>query len=322
MSFSANFLTFSSDVLRGKATSEMKKQTDKNLWNFLSAQSSEKLCYAGRPGISPTLPQDARGLHQGASSSPEQNISFVFVSLAALPMNIPSSGQESTCCIMHSCHAGLQGSACGWGLWQQDQCSAMVGAPLLKGLLSVAGMTGWQRSDLIGATSFLLPIPHYRCGWLRNQGWCCPKYLPCHLTEEKKSSCLCCKMGAMQVKLWGKVRPKPHVMISCSLHAPCQVWSPSQTTLRKVPSPHEIEGPKKYHLLLAEDQTVRTYGKATQLRQRICCAAGFLHCNQPRRLHLTCGLFKEYNLTVFCVLSHSDHELNKPVSLLFLPHGK
>ena len=41
--FSENFLTSSSDVLRGKATSEMKKWTDKNLWSILSAQSSEEL---------------------------------------------------------------------------------------------------------------------------------------------------------------------------------------------------------------------------------------------------------------------------------------
>lgn len=136
---------------------------------------------------------------------------------------------------------------------------------MLKGLLSVAGMAGWQRSGLIGATSVLLPNPHDRHGWLRNQGSCCPKYLPCLLTEEKKSSCLCCKMGAIQVKLCGKVRPKPQVMVSCSLHALCQVWSLSQATLRKVPSQREIERPKKYHLLLAANQTVRTYSKDTQL---------------------------------------------------------
>lgn len=142
------------------------------------------------------LPQDTRDSNQGASSSLEQKISFVSVSLAALPMNISSSGQESMCWVMHSCHAGSQGSACGWRTLWLEQCSPMVGAPLLKGLLSVAGMTSWQRSGLIGATSFLLPIPHDRRGWLRNQGSCCPKYLPCPLIEEKKNSCLCCKIGA------------------------------------------------------------------------------------------------------------------------------
>lgn len=193
---------------------------------------------------------------------------------------------------------------------------------MFKGPSSVAGMTGWQRSGLSGATSFLLSIPHDRWGWLRNQGSCYPKYLPCLLTEEEQSSCLCYKVGAIQVKLQGKVRPKPHVMVSRSLNTLCQVWSLSQTTLRKVSSPCKIERPKKCHLLLAERQTVRTQSQVAELQQSVCRAAGLLHRNQPRRLHLTCGLFKKYSLTVLRVLSHSDRESNKPVSLLFLPHGK
>lgn len=132
------------------------------------------------------------------------------------------------------------------------------------------------------------------------QDSCCPA----SLLKRRKASAFCCKMGVIQVKLWGKVRPKPHMMVLCALCALHQVWSLSHTTVRKVPSPGEIERPKKYHLLLAEDQTVRTYGKVAQLQQRVCHAAGFLHCNQPRRLHLTCGLFKKYSPHCFpCFIS-------------------
>lgn len=158
------------------------------------------------------LPRTApkwRGLHQCASSSPKQKMSFASVSLAALPTNMSSSGQESTCWVTHSCHGGSQGGVCGCKTaCQQEQCFAMVGAPLLKVLMSLAGMTSWQKSGLSGGTSFLLPIPHNRCCCSRNQGSCCPKYLPCLPMEDRKTSCLLLQNGHNPGQAVGKCEAK------------------------------------------------------------------------------------------------------------------
>lgn len=258
------------------------------------------------------------------SCSPNQKISFVSISLADLTMNFSTSGQGK-----HVLgHALLSCWITGYCLWLEGCVTTRKvfwhgWSILVKGLLSVAGMTDWQRSGLTEVNSILLLIPQDRCGWLRNQGSRFPKDLPCLLIGRRKASCLCCKLGMVQVKLWGNLRSKPCVMVWCSLHALCQEWSVSHTALRKVPGPCEIQRPKKHYLLLAEDQTARTYGKAQLLwRQRVCQAAGFVRDNQPRRLHLICGLFKKYSLTVFRVLSHSDHGLSEALSLLFLPHDK
>lgn len=151
------------------------------------------------------------------SSSPEQKISFVCVSLAALPTNISSSGQESMCWVTHPCHARSQDRMTTRTVPCYGWSTLVKTSPVIIRLAEI-----WLKwSNLLFAL-----IPHDRCGWLRNQGSCCPKYLPCLFTEDKKSSCLCCKMGAIQVKLWGKVRPKPPMMVSCSLHALC--WSGHQ----------------------------------------------------------------------------------------------
>lgn len=97
-----------------------------------------------------------QGTPQGCEScSPNQKFSFAFVNLADLTMNFPTSGQGEHVLGHALVSRCIMGTACGWRtVWQQEKCSGMAGAPLLKGLLSAAGMTDWQRLALTKSTPF------------------------------------------------------------------------------------------------------------------------------------------------------------------------
>lgn len=195
------------------------------------------------------------------SCSPNQKISFVSIRLADLTMNF-SAGQGK-----HMLgYALLSCWITGYCLWLEDCVTTRK-----------VFWHGWstlvERSRHDGQAEIWLNwsklhfAPHpTRQVWLVKksrlrflQGPALPPY------REEKISCLCRKLGMVQVKLWDKARSKPHVMVWCAL---CQEWPVSHTALRKAPGPCEIQTPMKHHLLLVEDQTVRTWqwlGKVTQL---------------------------------------------------------
>lgn len=103
------------------------------------------------------------------------------------------------------------------GRVDDSERSAMVGAPSLKGLLSAASMTGWQRSGSSGTSSVLLPDPTRA---VDNQE--IEAHFPsstCHASPLKRGK------AAAFAATWQKSRPKPLVMASCLLHAVWQVWS-------------------------------------------------------------------------------------------------
>lgn len=103
------------------------------------------------------------------------------------------------------------------GRVDDNEHSGMVGALFLKGLLSAAGITGWQISGSSGASSALLPDLTRAVDSQEIKA-----HFPsstCHASLLRRGK------AAAFAATWQKSRPKPLVIASCLLHAVWQVWS-------------------------------------------------------------------------------------------------